>query len=380
MSDALFAGIFAHGAAAGEVDDRAWLAAMLDFETALARACVHARLIPQAAAEAIVAACVPDRFDPVALGREAELSAQPAVALVGSLREAVDGDSARWVHYGATSQDTIDTAAMLVAHRALGPILQDAARASAALAALAERHAQTPMMGRTLLQRARPTTFGLMAAGWMTGLDEARGALNSIRERRLAVALGGPVGTFAAYGEHAPQVQSELARGLGLAEPELPWHTNRVRVAELAGALGTLAGAAGKVGRDVTLLAQGEVAEVRERAQPGRGGSSSMADKQNPVAAVAATACAIRTPGLVATLLSTMTGELQRAAGAWQAEWETLSDLLRLTGSAVAWTRELAEALEVDAERMRANLGDTEVEIGAATELVRRALAAHSRV
>jgi 3-carboxy-cis,cis-muconate cycloisomerase len=378
MQDTLFAGIFARGDVAAQVDARAWLTAMLDFERALAGACGRAGLIPQAAARAIASACVPENFDTSALGREAALSAQPAVPLVKALRESVPPDAARWVHHGATSQDVLDTAAMLVAHRALGPILADAERTADALAQLAARHSRTPMMGRTLLQHALPTTFGLTAAGWMVSLDEARSGLLEIRARRLAVALGGPVGALEAYGEHAPDMVAELARELGLAEPVLPWHSNRVRVAELAGALGTLAGAAGKLARDVTLLAQHEVAEVRERAETGRGGSSSMAHKQNPVAAVSAVACSIRTPGLVATVLAAMPGELQRAAGAWQAEWETLSELLRLTGASLAWTAELVDRLVLDTDRMRANLGDAPVDIGPAEALVRRTLTARA--
>lgn len=376
MRDTLFGGIFARGDAAGQVDDYAWLTAMLDFERALARACSQAGVIPEAAAAAIEAACERSQFDAAALGRAAAQSAQPAVPLVAALREAVPGDAARWVHHGATSQDVMDTAAMLVSHRALGAILPDSKRAADGLAELAERHAVTPMIGRTLLQSAWPTTFGLRAAAWMSGLDDARAALGSIRATRLVVQLGGPVGSLEAYGERGPRIVSGLAAELGLAAPPLPWHSDRVRVAELAGGLGTLAGAAGKLARDVTLLARHEVAEVRERGEPGRGGSSSMPHKQNPVAAVSAVACAIRTPGLVATMLAAMPGELERAAGAWQAEWETLSDLLRLTGSALSWTAELVERLEVDVDRLRANVGDAPYDTGPAAALVRRALAA----
>ncbi len=375
MSDTLFGGIFARGDAAGQVDDHAWLTAMLDFERALARACARVGAIPESAATAIEAVCEPWRFDPAALGRAAAQSAQPAVALVAALREAVPGDAGRWVHHGATSQDVMDTAAMLVSQRALGSILSESERAANGLAGLAERHARTPMMGRTLLQSARPTTFGLRAATWLSGLDDARSGLSSIRSTRLVVQLGGPVGSLEAYGEHGPRIVSELAAELGLGEPRLAWHSDRVRVAELAGALGVLAGVAGKLARDVTLLAQQEVAELRERGEPGRGGSSAMAHKQNPVAAVSAAACAIRTPGLVATMLAAMSGELERAAGAWQAEWETLSDLLRLTGSALSWTAELVDRLEVDADRMRANLGEVPFDAELAAALVRRALA-----
>jgi 3-carboxy-cis,cis-muconate cycloisomerase len=369
----LFSGISSRGAAAREVDDLAWLRAMLEFEAALARACAKAGLIPATAAAAITAVCTPERYDPAAIGRAAADSAQPVVALVASIRGQLDADAGRHVHFGATSQDVLDTAAMLISRRAVTAIVADAARAADVLADLAERHAETSMLGRTLLQPALPTTFGLVAAGWMSGIDAARARLAAV-QRQLPLQLGGPVGNLGAYGERAPQVRSELARELGLVEPVLPWHGDRGPVASLAGALGGLAGAAGKFARDITLLGQGELAEVIERPAQGRGGSSSMAHKQNPVAAVSTLACARRAPGLVATLYAAMGGELQRAAGAWQAEAETLSELLRLTGAAASWSVELAERLEVDATRMRANLGEVSPDRGWAPELVRRAV------
>jgi 3-carboxy-cis,cis-muconate cycloisomerase len=374
-SDGLLDGIFGRGGAAAEVTDAALLQAMLDAEAALARAQARAGAIPAAAAEAIAAACDAGRFDLAALGAEAARHAQPVVGLVAALRDAVGPAVAGHVHAGATSQDILDTGLMLVARRALGPILGDLAAGAEACAALAEAHAATPMIGRTLLQQAAPTTFGLKAAGWMTGLDEAHDGLARVRDAALAVQLGGPVGAL-----HAPEVVAEVARQLGLAAPVLPWHTQRRRPAELAAALGVAAGAAAKVARDVTLLAQGEVGEAREGGDPSRGGSSSMAHKRNPVAAVSALACAERVPGLVATMLAAMGQEHERAAGAWQAEWPTLLDLLRLTGSAVAWTAELAPGLEVDPARMAANLaaapGDHDDDAGAAA-LVAGALAAH---
>jgi 3-carboxy-cis,cis-muconate cycloisomerase len=374
--------MYARGEAAGAVDGRAWLQAMLDVEAALARAGAHEGSVPAEAAEAIAAACRAERFDLAAIARGAADSATPVVALVAALREAVGGDAAPHVHAGATSQDIVDTAAMLVAHRALGPLLEDAGVAADAAAALAAAHRTTPMAGRTLLQQALPTSFGLRAAGWLVGLDEARAELAAVREQRLAVQMGGPVGT------RDPAVAARVAAELGLAAPVLPWHAIRVRPALLAGALGALAGVAAKVARDVTLLAQDEVGEATEGGDPGRGGSSSMAHKHNPVAAVCVLACSGRVPGLVATLLASMTQEHERAAGAWQAEWGTLTDLLALTGSAVAWARELLEHLEVDPARMRANLerlaaaGVAEAEeperhLGAAGALVDRALAAH---
>ena len=247
------------------------------------------------------------------------------------------------VHAGATSQDILDTAMMLIARRALGPMLEDAGAAAARAEALAEEHADTPMIGRTLLQQAEPTTFGRKAAGWAAGISAANTELAAIP---LPVQMGGPVGA------RDDGVATLVAQELELV-PAAPWHSDRVPVARLGAALGVLTGALGKVGRDVALLSQDEIGEVREGAP---GGSSSMPHKRNPVASVALVACATRTPGLVSTLLAAMPGEHERAAGAWHAEWETVGDLLRLAGSAAAWARELLDGLEVDAERMRANL------------------------
>jgi 3-carboxy-cis,cis-muconate cycloisomerase len=216
------------------------------------------------------------------------------------------------------------------------------------------------MAGRTLLQQAAPITFGLKAAGWLTGLDEVRRELSDVRANGLAVQLGGAVGTLASLGDDGPAAVASVARALELAEPALPWHTVRTRPARLACALGAASGVMGKIARDVELLAQTEVREVAEGGGEGRGGSSTLPHKRNPVGAVAVSACAARVPGLVATMLASMAQEHERAAGAWQAESETLSDLLRLTGSAAAALRELLEGLEVDTDRMHANLDITD--------------------
>lgn len=378
-SEGLFAGIYGRGPVALEVTGEAWLQAMLDAEAALARACARETLIPEEAAEAIAAACSAEHFDVKAIGRDAARHATPVVPLVRALREQVGDELAGYVHLGATSQDILDTAAMLVSSRALEVILGDAHAAVQGAARLAEEHRATAMSGRTLLQQAVPTTFGLRAAAWLTGIDEACARLKEVRERELAVQMGGPVGA------RAPAVAALVAEQLGLAEPVMPWHTIRVRVAALASALAVLAGVLGKVGRDVTLLAQDEVGEVREGGDPGSGGSTAMAHKHNPVAAVSVLACARRTPALAGTMLSSMEQEHERAAGAWQAEWGTVTELLALTGSAASWSRDLLEHLEVDAQRMRENLGrlaaagvsearTPERHLDGASELIDRAL------
>jgi 3-carboxy-cis,cis-muconate cycloisomerase len=251
---------------------------------------------------------------------------------------------------------------MLVAKRALAPLLDELAEAADACAELADRHRTTLAPGRTLLQQALPVTFGLKAANWLTGLDGARRELADVRRDVLAVQFGGAVGTLAALGDRGLEVGAGLAAELGLADPLLPWHTQRLRPARLSCALGAALGVMGKVGRDVTLLAQTEVAEASEASESGgegRGGSSAMPHKRNPVGAIVVVACAQRAPGLVATTLAAMVQEHERAAGAWQSEWEPLLELLRLAGSAAVTLAELLAGLHVDVERMRLDLSAT---------------------
>jgi 3-carboxy-cis,cis-muconate cycloisomerase len=373
----LFAGTYRRGEAAVATRGQAWLAAMLDVEVALARACEREGLIAPGAAAAIAAACDPDALDVAKLAGEGGEHVSVVVPLVRALRARVGKPLAEYVHLGATSQDIVDTAAMLVARRALAPLLADVAATAGATAALADRHRSTVITGRTLLQQALPTSFGVRAAGWTVALDIAGTRLTEIRDTRLAVQMGGPVGV------RSPAIAELVAVELGLADPILPWHTDRTRVAELAGGLGMLAGAVAKIARDVTLLAQNELGELREKSGDGRGGSTAMAHKRNPVAAISVLACARRVPGLVATLLASMEQELERAAGAWQAEWGTLGELLALTGSAASWCRDMVEGLEVDPARMRRNVeglestGSDEPDLAAASWLIDRALAAH---
>lgn len=360
---ALFGPMFSAAVVDRETDDRAWLQAMLDVERALAVAQARAGLVPVEAATEIAAHCNIDGYDVDEIGRRAAASASPVIPVVRDLAAAVAPDARPWVHFGATSQDVLDTAASLVAGRAVVAILADLAGAAQACAELAGAHRDTLMIGRTMLQHAIPTTFGLKCAGWLVAVDEARTTLAAVRDRRLAVQFGGPTGTLASLGDHGVEVLHLLAEELGLAEPVLPWHTNRVRVAELAAALGTVAGVLGKIALDVVLLAQTEVGEVSEGpGGPGedRGGSSAMPHKHNPVQALLISANARRVPGLVATLLAAMPQEQERAAGAWQAEWETLTVLLRLVGGAAARGHELVSGLRVDPDRMRRNLEGTD--------------------
>jgi len=355
----LLSGLFSQGPVAAQTSDVALLQAMLDVEVALMRALAKAGIAPAQAAAEVAQAADASTFDLAAIGRGTADKGTPVPAMLSALRSRLSDEAAAHLHQGATSQDVVDSALMLVAHRALAPLLGDVGAAADACAQLAESHRSTLAPGRTLLQQALPLTFGIKAATWMSGLDGSCAELAEVRERVLAVQLFGAVGTLAALGDRGLDVMSAVADDLGLAEPALGWHTVRLRPVRLSAALGSGLGVMGKVARDVVLLAQTEVAEAAEGAGDGRGGSSTMPHKHNPVGAVAVIACAQRAPGLVATMLGSMLQEHERAAGAWQAEWEPLLELLRLTGSAASALRELLEGLDVDPERMRADLDAT---------------------
>jgi 3-carboxy-cis,cis-muconate cycloisomerase len=348
---------FARGAVASEVSDEAWLRALIEVEAALARVAGH----PERA-EAVLAAKVPL----AEMGPETAQTASPIVPLVRMLRAQAGPE----VHVGATSQDIVDTAMMLVLARALEPLLADAAAAAEAAAQLAIQHRDAAVMGRTLLQHALPTSFGLRAARWMSGIDDACEWLQAVRARDLVVDMGGPIG------HRDPRIAAALATELGLGDPGLAWHSVRLRPARIAAALAGLCGILGKVARDVTLLAQHEIAEVRE-GDPSRGGSSSIAHKNNPVAAITVLMCTRRVPPLLCTVFATMEQEHERGAGGWQVEWASITELLRLTGSAVAWARDMLEHLQVDVVRM-AELAGEHPDLGSSGELVDRALEAHA--
>jgi 3-carboxy-cis,cis-muconate cycloisomerase len=365
----LFGAVFARGAV--EADDTAWLQAMLDTEAGLARALERAGLAPAGSGEAVTATAKAANFDAGELGELAALTGNPVPALARALARLVPQTAVSAVHRGAASQDILDTAAMLLASRAIGVVLADLATAADAAAALADAHRATIMIGRTLLQQAVPVTFGLVAAGWLTSMDDARQGLAAVGSQRLAVQFGGAAGTLASLGDHGPQVAALLAEELGLTVPVLPWHTDRLRIIDLGTALARVTAVLGKVARDVTLLAQEEIGEISEdagaaaagvqspAAAPRRGGAVAMPHKHNPVAAVAILGCSRQVPGLLATLVAAGEQELQRAAGAWHAEWQPLTSLLQLTGSASSWAGELLTGLAVDASRMAANLAAT---------------------
>lgn len=349
----MFERIFVPAEFSDAVSDRAWLQAMLDVERALAAAEARANAIPANAAEAIAAACSAGRFDPVELAEQGRAPGNPVEPLVHALTRAVEGEAAGYVHWGATSQDILDTAAMLVSRNALDLLLATLAEVAGECARLAAAHRSTPMAARTLLQQAVPTTFGLKAAGWLLGVLEARRGVARIREERLAVQLGGAAGTLAALGEAGPEVVRLLAEELDLHEPIAPWHTNRVRVAELGASLAIAAGAVAKIGLDVALLGQTEVGEAVEA----RGGiSSTMPQKHNPVGSALAVACARQVHAQAVVLLAALPQEHERGLGAWHSEWPALSRALAFAGGAADAARRALDGLEVDEERMRENL------------------------
>ncbi|MEW2272669.1 3-carboxy-cis,cis-muconate cycloisomerase [Streptomyces griseofuscus] len=345
--------------AAAATGDTAFLRALLAAETALTQAQAALGLAPAKAAAAVRGAADPGHFDLAVLAGQARGGGNPVIPLVAELTRAVGAEHGSYVHRGATSQDIMDTAMMLVAARTLDIILADLGRTGRALARMAVEHRDTPMPGRTLTQHAVPTTFGLKAAGWRSLLLDARDRVAAVREG-LPAQLGGAAGTlaaFTAYGaDDAIDLPAAYARELGLREPPLPWHTLRTPIADLSGCLAFTAGALGKLATDVLTLSRTEISEVAEASG---GGSSAMPHKANPVRSTLIAAAARRAPQLAATLYGAMAAEDERPAGAWHAEWEPLRDLLRLVGGAARDAAELAEGLRVHPEVMREHLGLT---------------------
>jgi 3-carboxy-cis,cis-muconate cycloisomerase len=344
MSEPDVGGLF-DGVFGARPTGRDWVAAMLAVEAALARARAATGRIPAAAATVIAEHCDVDLFDPADIGRRTAGHATPVVPLVADLRRLLPDDVAEFAHTPATSQDVVDTAMMSLAARAIDAMASDLDECAGALDRLVREHRDTPQAGRTLLARGTPTTFGRLATTWLAALTDARRALDRVRAQGLAVQLGGAVGAL-----DDPDLVEAFAAEIGLPAPASCWHTNRVRVAELASALGLVTGALGKIAGDVVLLAQAEIGELSE-GEPG--GSSAMPDKRNSARSVQILACAHRAPGLVGTLFAALPQELQRAAGRWQAEWEPVGDLLALATAAAGHARVLLGGLKVDTERMR---------------------------
>ena len=358
--------------------DRNTIQRMLDVEAALARALAAEDLIPNTAVASIVNACRAELIDADVLASSVSSAGNLAIPLVKQLTAVVaskDADAARYVHWGATSQDVIDTGRVLQLREAIDLITVDLSELADILASLAHQHATTLVMGRTWMQHAQPTTLGLKIAGWLDAIMRHQDRLHAVRAHVCVLQFGGATGTLASLGDRGLSVATALAKDLSLVLPDLPWHTHRDRMAELATTWGLLTGTLGKIARDIALHAQTEIAELAEPVVQGRGGSSTMPHKRNPVACSAVLACAMRVPALVSTMLTAMVQEQERAIGGWQAEWETLPEIASLTSSALNQLRGVMSGLSANPARMRSNIELTQGLVMA--EAVSLALAQH---
>jgi 3-carboxy-cis,cis-muconate cycloisomerase len=379
----IFEGFLSTSETLGAFSDRAFVDAMLRFEAALARAQAAEGLIPDSAAHSIVSSCKVELFDVAKIVRESGRAGSVAIPLVKALREAVglfNADAAPFVHFGSTSQDVIDSAMALVTREAVALIETDLAKAADALLRLAATHAETPMLARTLMQPASVTSFGFKCAGWAAPLVRSRIRLREAAKHALQLQLGGAVGTLAQMKGQGPAVRRRMAKELGLGDPGATWHTQRDEWVALGCELGLMTGSLGKIAVDVALLGQYEVAEVTEPSEPGRGGSSAMPHKRNPVASMVAIAAAHRAPQRVAALLGAMPQQHERALGAWQAELGEWPQLLMSAHGSVRAMAGALPGLQVDAARMRANIDRLRAELPreAADEWFDPALAHHA--
>ncbi|MGJ7504800.1 3-carboxy-cis,cis-muconate cycloisomerase [Variovorax sp. ZT5P49] len=362
----IFEGFLSTSETLGAFSDRAFVDAMLRFEAALARAQVAEGLIPESAAHSIVSSCKVELFDVAKIVRESGRAGSVAIPLVKALREAVglfNADAAPFVHFGSTSQDVIDSAMALVTREAVALIETDLAKAADALLRLAVTHAETPMLARTLMQPASVTSFGFKCAGWAAPLVRSRIRLRDAARHALQLQLGGAVGTLAQMKGQGAAVRKRMAKELGLGDPGATWHTQRDEWVALGCELGLVTGSLGKIAVDIALLGQYEVAEVAEPSEPGRGGSSAMPHKRNPVASMVAIAAAHRAPQRVAALLGAMPQQHERALGAWQAELAEWPQLLMSSHGSVRAMAGALPGLQVDAARMRANIDRLRAEL-----------------
>jgi 3-carboxy-cis,cis-muconate cycloisomerase len=343
--------------------DQGRVQAMLDFEAALARAEARVGLIPQSAVASIEAACQAGHYDFAVLGEAIATAGNSAIPLVKALGKQIaasDAEAERYVHLGATSQDVMDTGLVLQLRQALALIESDLAQLGDILATQAKRYVATPLAGRTWLQHATPVTLGMKIAGWLGAVTRSRQRLQELKPRLLVLQFGGASGTLAALGAQAMPIAEALAGELQLSLPDQPWHTQRDRLVEFGSVLGLIAGSLGKLGRDISLLMQTEAGEVFEPSAPGKGGSSTMPHKRNPVGAAVLIGAATRVPGLLSTLFSAMPQEHERSLGLWHAEWETLPEICCLVSGSLKQALLVAQGLEVDADRMARNLDLTQ--------------------
>jgi len=362
LPPSLLGPLFSSAAMRALMADKARLQRMLDVEFALARALGALSIIPKKSVKPIGDCCSADKFDIAALGEAAVASGNVVIPMVKALTAEVakrDAEAAGYVHWGATSQDIIDTALMLDLRAAIDVLDKDLDRAISAFSKIAKDHRKTPTVARTWLQQALPMPFGLKAAGYASALARSRSRLQHIRDEVLALQFGGAAGTLASLGKRGFEVSERLSYELKLPLPDAPWHAHRDRLGEVASAFAILAGTCGKIARDVSLLMQTEIGEVSERAAAGRGGSSTMPHKRNPVASATALACAQIAPHLAASILAAEVQEHERSAGNWASEWVTFPALALVTSGTLASVVDIAEGLEIDPERMRKNLAIT---------------------
>ncbi len=355
----LFGGLLGDLELARLFSDEAYLARLLEVEVALAVAQERLGLVPQGCSAQIQRAATGLAVDWVQLQADTERDGFPLVGLLQQLRKALEGEAATYLHWGATTQDILDTALVLQLREALAWLEARLRRLVGLLAGLAESHRHTLMVGRTHSQQALPLTFGLKAAVWLAPLLRDLQRLRELRPRLLVVQLGGAVGTLASLGDRGQEVAEALAQELGLGVPLLPWHTQRDNLAELAGWLSLLSGSLAKMAQDIVLLAQSEVAEVRESREEGRGGSSTMPQKSNPVQSELVVAVARQNAALLASMHQALIQEHERATHGWQLEWLCLPQMLALSGAALNRALYLGENLEVSVARMEANLRAT---------------------
>ena len=358
LDSALLGPLFATDAMRAAFDDAAMLAGMLRAEAALARAQAELGEAPAGLAAALET-LTPDMLDAEALGREIAVAGIPVIPFVKAVRKLLPAELEPFFHAGTTTQDIVDTGLVLQLREALDLVRADLAAILAGLSRLAAEHARTPCAGRTFDQHAAPVTFGYKAAVWALGIAEVAADLPQVERRVLAASLGGPVGTLGSFGAHGSEIAVRYARILGLSAEPLAWHTRRARIAGLGAWLGLLLGALGKMAADIVHLAATEISEVAEPHVPGRGGSSAMPHKRNPIAATVILANQGASVGPVGTLMASMVAAHERPAGAWHAEWHALPQLFGLASGALREGRLLAEGLVVDADRMRENLEAT---------------------
>jgi 3-carboxy-cis,cis-muconate cycloisomerase len=359
IDSSLFGSFFSSEAMRGVFSDENRVRKYLEFEAALATVQGRLGIIPAEAAAEIAANCVLGRIDMIKLSAQTERAGSPVLGLVQQLSAACKGGLGEYCHWGATTQDVTDTATILQVREALDLIEADLGTISNSLADLARRHRDTPMVGRSYLQHAVPITFGFKVAEVLSAIERHRQRLAELSPRVLVGEFAGAVGTLASLPAGGLDTQAALMKALGLGQPDIAWHSHRDRIAEVGCFLGLVTGTLAKLATDVKLMMQTEIGEVSEPAAPGRGSSSTMPQKKNPVACVYILACASVVRQHVAALLEAMTSDHERAAGAWQIEWVSLPDAFLLTSGALAHARSLAAGLEVDAARMRANLDIT---------------------